>query len=80
MAQLPMPTRGGSTPPDPGDHTALALVNPRFVPPNLNHLSKEEEPPDTTQVCLLPVPVLTASYHHPDAAVDKSEEYVEEYS
>ena len=34
LARLPMPTNGRGTPPDPGGHTALALVDPRFVPPS----------------------------------------------
>ena len=76
--------------PDPGGHTALAEVDPRFVPPSLhrlvqfrdteddprfvlpslNPLSKEEEPLDATQDFLFLVPVLTTSYHDPNAATN----------
>ena len=59
VAWLPMPMSGGGMPPDPGGHTALALVDPRFVPPSWNSSSKVDEPPDVIQVFLFPVPVLT---------------------
>ena len=67
MAWLPMPMSGGGTPPDPGGHTALALVDPRFMPPSWNPSSKEKEPLDAIQVFLFPVPVLTNSYLNPNA-------------
>ena len=68
MAWLPMPMSGRGMPPDPGGHTTLAKDDPRFVPPSRHLPSKVEEPLDATQDCLFPVPVLTASYHDPDAA------------
>ena len=40
------------------------------MPTSTDPQSKEEEPPDATQVFLFLVPVLTASYHDPDAATE----------
>ena len=42
--------------------------DPRFILSSSNPPSKEKEPPDLIQVFLFPVPVLTTSYHDPDAA------------
>ena len=46
------------------------IINAWFIQPSWNPPSKVEEPLDAAQDCLSPVPVLTASYHDPDATTE----------